>query len=81
MESFKARRHDLHVMRVEKGPKNACFYVKMRFFEFLAALQEERISVFSIFIFFTQKYTKTVGFECEQSGKKIVARNFGTPLE
>ena len=31
LESLKARRHDLHVMRGEKGPKNACFYLKMRF--------------------------------------------------
>ena len=68
-------------MRVEKDPKNACFYVKMRFFEFLAAIQEERISVFSIFIFFTQKYTKTVGFECEQSEKKFCGRSASTNIE
>jgi len=52
----------------------------MRFFGFLAAQQEGRISVFFITTLFTQKYTKITGFEQERDNFFFYGRKASTIL-
>ena len=64
--------------RRKRPLKHPVWRREMRFFGFLAAQQEGRISVFFITTLFTQKYTKITGFEQERDNFFFYGRKAST---
>ena len=64
--------------RRKRPLKHPVWRREMRFFGFLAAQQEGRISVFFITTLFTQKHTKITGFEQERDNFFFYGRKAST---